>query len=74
MKNRRKPGWTDIRVVLPRLTSEWLSTLAKTMADQERAERLSEPRGYRRRYPRTRSYFVIRALNDLFEDSTSYKA
>ena len=31
-------------------------------------ERASDSRGYRRRYPRTRNYFVIRALNYLFEE------
>jgi hypothetical protein len=38
------------------------------MADQERAERSSEPLGFRRRYPVTRSYYVVAALNHLFEE------
>src|SRR6516162_6758386 len=33
MKNRRKPGWTDCNFVLPRLTLEGLSFLARSMAD-----------------------------------------
>ena len=67
-KSRRRPGWTDIRIVLPSLTSEGLSALAKTMADKDHAERSSEPLGFRRRYPKTRSYYVIAALNLLFEE------
>jgi hypothetical protein len=35
------------------------------MADQERAERSSEPFGFRRRYPRTRNFYVTEALNYL---------
>jgi hypothetical protein len=69
MKNRRKPGWTDCQFVLPRVTLEGLSHLAKTMADRERAERSSQPRGFRRRYPKTKNFYVIEALNYLFEQN-----
>jgi hypothetical protein len=69
MKNRRKPGWTDCQVVLPRVTLEGLSHLAKTMADQERWERSRAPRGFRRRYPKTKNYFVVKALNYLLKEN-----
>jgi hypothetical protein len=67
MKSRRKPGWIDCRFVLPRVSLEGLIHLAKTMADQERCDRSSAPRGMRRRYPRTKNFYVIEALNCLFE-------
>ena len=69
MQNRRKPGWTDCQFVLPRVTLEGLSHLAKTMADQERWERSRAPRGFRRRYPKTKNYFVVKALNYLLEEN-----
>lgn len=68
MKNRRNPGWTDCSFVLPRLTLEGLSFLAKGMADRERTDRSSEPYGLRRRYPKTKNYFVVSALNYLFQE------
>ena len=68
MKNRRKSGWTDCQFVLPRVTLEGLSHLAKTMADQERWERSSAPRGFRRRYPRTKNFYVLKGLNYVFEE------
>jgi hypothetical protein len=68
MKNRRKPGWTDCQFVLPRVTLEGLILLAKTMADQERWERSSVPRGFRRRYPRTKNFYVVKGLNYVFEE------
>ncbi len=67
MKNRRKPGWTFCRFVLPRVTLEGLNHLAKTMADQERWERSSAPRGFRWRYP-TANFYVTEALNSLLAD------
>jgi hypothetical protein len=38
------------------------------MADRERAERSTEPYGFRRRYPKTKNYFVVKALNDLLAE------
>jgi hypothetical protein len=67
MKNRRNPRWTDCSFVLARLTLEGLGFLAKSMADKERFERLDEPRGFRRRYPKTKNFYVVEALNQLFK-------
>jgi hypothetical protein len=68
MPQRRSPGWVAANFVLPRLTIEGLTLLTKGMADRERAERSSEPFGFRRRYPKTKNYFVVRALNYLFQE------
>jgi hypothetical protein len=38
------------------------------MADRERAKRLDEPRGLRRRYPKTKNFYVTEALNSLLAD------
>lgn len=67
MRNRRKPGWTDCRFVLPKLVLEGLRHLAKTVADQERRDRSSAAHGFRRRYPRTVSFYLTEALNDLLD-------
>jgi hypothetical protein len=67
MPRRRSPGWVAVTFVLPRSTIEGLTLLTKGMADQERAERSSEPYGFRRRYPRTKNYLVIKVLNYLFQ-------
>jgi hypothetical protein len=69
MKNRRKPGWTDCNFVLPRVSLEGLRLLAITCAAGERQLATSETLGYRRRYPRTKSFFVVQALNHLFEEN-----
>ena len=69
MKNRRKPGWTGCNFVLPRVSLEGLRLLAITCASGERQLATSETLGYRRRYPRTKSFFVVQALNHLFEEN-----
>jgi hypothetical protein len=38
------------------------------MAERERAERRHAPHGRRRRYPRTRNFFVTEALNALLAE------
>ena len=38
------------------------------MADRERAERSDEPRGFRRRNPKTKNFYVTEALNSLLAD------
>ena len=63
MKNRRNPGWTDCNFLLPRVSLEGLRLLAITRATDERRLAASEPLGYRRRYPRTKNFFVVQALN-----------
>jgi hypothetical protein len=56
MRCRRRLGWTDCQFVLPRMTLEGLSLLAKALADQERSKHSRAPRGFRRRYPRTKNF------------------
>ncbi len=65
---RRRPGWVTIRFVLPRPIVEGLSVLAKGVAERESAERRNAPRGQRRRYPRTKNFYVTEALNALLAD------
>jgi hypothetical protein len=62
-------GWVAVKFVRPRLTIEGLTLLTKGTAERERAERLSEAYGFRRRYPKTKNYFVIKALNYLFQEA-----
>jgi hypothetical protein len=68
MPQRRSPGWVAVSFVLPRRTIEGLTFLTKSAAERERAERSNEPYGFRRRYPRTKNYFVVKALNHLFQE------
>jgi hypothetical protein len=42
--------------------------LAKAKAQEEFANRSSQPRGWRRRYPRTANFYVTEALNYLLAD------
>jgi hypothetical protein len=67
-RSRRRPGWVVTHFVLPRSIIEGLSVLARGMAERERAERRNAPRGRRRRYPRTRNFYVTEALNALLAD------
>ena len=67
-RSRRKPGWIDCRFVLPRPILEGLSLLARSMADRENAERAQEPRGQRRRYPKSKNFYVTLALNTLLQE------
>jgi hypothetical protein len=67
-KNRRRPGWTTCGFTLPRVTLEGLRLLAKTMAARELQARAFAELGYRRRYPRTRSYYLLLGLNWLFRE------
>jgi hypothetical protein len=67
-RSRRRPGWVVAHFVLPRPIIEGLSVLARGMAERERAERRNAPRGRRRRYPRTRNFFVTEALNALLAE------
>jgi hypothetical protein len=68
-KNRRKPGWTNCNFVLPRVSLEGLRLLSITMAADARESAASEALGYRRRYPKTKNFFVVQALNRLFEEN-----
>jgi hypothetical protein len=68
MPKRRAPGWTAANFVLPGRIIEGLTLLTKSMAERERAERSSQPYGFRRRYPKTKNYFVVKALNYLLRE------
>jgi hypothetical protein len=68
MRSRRKPGWIDCRFVLPRPILEGLSLLARGLADRENVERAREPRGQRRRYPKSKNFYVTLALNSLLQE------
>ena len=60
--------WVVTHFVLPRSIIEGLGVLARGVADRERADRRNAPRGRRRRYPRTRNFYVTEALNALLAD------
>ena len=66
MPKRRRPGWVCRQFVLPRRIVEGLMFLAK--AQEEFAERSSQPRGLRRRYPKTANFYVTEALNSLLAE------
>jgi hypothetical protein len=68
MPKRRKPGWVCRQFVLPRPIVEGLMFLAKAKAQEEFANRLSQPRGLRRAFPRTANFFVTEALNSLLAE------
>ncbi len=68
MPKRRAPGWAATNFVLPKATIMGLSFLARSIADRERAQRASQPYGLKRLYPKTRNFYVLQALNQLFED------
>jgi hypothetical protein len=67
-RSRRRPGWVVAHFVLPGPVVEGLSLMARGMADRERAERRNAPQGQRRRYPRTRNFYVTEALNALLAE------
>ena len=67
-RSRRPPGWVVAQFVLPRPVLEGLSVLARGMAEREHAERHNAPYGRRRRYPRTKNFYVTEALNALLAD------
>jgi len=60
-RSRRRPGWVTCRFVLPGRVAVGLSLLARTMAEREHAERRNAPRGQRRRYPRTKNFYVLKS-------------
>jgi hypothetical protein len=68
MPKTRAPGWVAANFVLPRKTIEGLTFLTKSLANRERTLRSEEPHGFQRRYPKTKNYFVVKALNYLFQE------
>jgi hypothetical protein len=67
-RSRRRPGWVVAHFVVPRSILEGLSLLARGAAQREHAERHNAPYGRRRRYPRTRNFYVVEALNALLDN------
>jgi hypothetical protein len=65
MPKRRKLGWVCRQFVLPGPIVEGLMFLAKAKAQEEFANRSSQPRGLRRAFPRTANFYVAEALNSL---------
>jgi hypothetical protein len=57
---RLRSGWTDCRLILPKLLLEGLRVLTIELAHQQQN---SEWPGERRRYPATKNYHVAAALN-----------
>jgi hypothetical protein len=68
MSKRRAAGWAKVQFVLPGRTIEGLKLLAKGEAIREQAMRSRQPRGFRRRYPKTKNFYVVKALNRLFQE------
>jgi hypothetical protein len=63
-RKRRLPGWTDCRFILPKVTLEGLRALTIQLAhEQQNSDWPSE----RRRYARTKNFYIVWALNLLFE-------
>jgi hypothetical protein len=47
---------------------EGLTLLTKSMANREQAERSSELHGVRRRYSKTKNYWIVAAVNYLLQE------
>ena len=61
---RRVPGWTDCRFVLPETTLKGLRALTIQLAHQQQNSTWASERCS---YPRTKNFYVVWALNQLFE-------
>jgi hypothetical protein len=64
---RRRRGWVEVSFILPGRLVEGLGLLVRSLADEQHAKRLQQPHGQRRKYPRTKNFFVIEALNELLK-------
>jgi hypothetical protein len=62
-QKRRMEGWSDCRVILPKLTLEGLRQVGIALAQEGQHSPWPKER---RRYPRTRSHLVGEALEDFF--------
>jgi hypothetical protein len=67
-RSRRRPGRVTTRFFLPQPILQGLSLLARGEAEREYAQRRNAPRGQRRRYPRTKNFYVVEAINALLAD------
>jgi hypothetical protein len=63
-RKRRLPGWTDCRFILPEVTLAGLRALTIKLAHEQQN---SDWPGERRRYARTKNFYIVWALNLLFE-------
>ena len=64
MRNRRPEGWQNGRIVLPKVTWEGLRAIAISYAqDQQHSD---WPREHLR-YPKTKNYYLVDALNQYFK-------
>ena len=61
---RRPAGWTDCRFILPQLTLDGLRALTIQLAHDQQN---SDWPGERGRYAKTKNYYVVWALNELFK-------
>jgi hypothetical protein len=62
---KRRPGWVKCQFILPKRLVEGLVVLTKMKAEQQAAERLEQPYGFRRLCARGKSSFLAEALNQL---------
>ena len=63
-RKRRPTGWTDCRFILPKVTLEGLRALTIKLAHEQQNSDWPAERG---RYARTKNFYVVWALNLLFE-------
>ena len=63
-RKRRPEGWTACWFVLPKVTVEGLQTMAIQFAQEQQ---YSDWPGERRRYPKSKNYYVLSAVNALFK-------
>jgi hypothetical protein len=66
---RSRRGWVRCEFVLPKQLLKGLKELAKFKAGEQAAQRLQEPYGYRRRYPKTVSRLVSECVNRLLAEN-----
>jgi hypothetical protein len=66
---KRRPGCVSCQFLLPKQLLNGLILLTKIKAEEQAAERLQQPHGFKQRYPRTKSSFVAEALNRLLAEN-----
>jgi hypothetical protein len=62
-QKRRMEGWSDCRIILPKLTLEGLQKVAIALAEDGHHSPWPHER---RRYPKTKSHLVGETLDDFF--------
>jgi hypothetical protein len=66
---KRRPGWVTYQFILPKRLVEGLTSLTKMKAEQQAAERVQQPYGFRRRCTRGKSSLVAEAINRLLVEN-----